>query len=77
MGSTTLVYAPEKTRQDLLEAAFEEVWQNGFRAASLDAILVRVGVTKGALYHHFHNKLELGYGVVEVCLLYTSDAADE
>ena len=68
MGSTTLVYAPEKTRQDLLEAAFEEVWQNGFRAASLDAILARVGVTKGALYHHFHTKLELGYGVVEVVL---------
>ncbi len=68
MGVTTLTYAPEKTRQDLLEAAFEEIWQNGFRAASLDAILGRVGVTKGALYHHFRNKLELGYAAVDEVL---------
>jgi AcrR family transcriptional regulator len=68
MGVTTLTYAPEKTRQDLLESAFDEIWQNGFRAASLDAILGRVGVTKGALYHHFRNKLELGYAAVDEVL---------
>lgn len=56
---------PDQTRQKLLERAFEEIHRNGFRAASLDSILEDAGVTKGALYHHFANKAELGYAVVE------------
>jgi TetR/AcrR family transcriptional regulator, transcriptional repressor for nem operon len=56
---------PDLTRQKLLERAFEEIHRSGFRAASLDAILADAGLTKGALYHHFANKAELGYAVVE------------
>ncbi|MGQ0586859.1 MAG: TetR family transcriptional regulator C-terminal domain-containing protein [Gammaproteobacteria bacterium] len=56
---------PDATRQKLLERAFEEIHRNGFRAASLDSILADAGVTKGALYHHFGSKTELGYAVVE------------
>jgi len=54
-----------KTRQILLEAANAEFYRKGFQAASLDNILDSAGVTKGALYYHFENKLELGYAVVE------------
>lgn len=57
--------AADNTRARLLEAAFHEIHRNGFRAASLDAILRETGVTKGALYYHFKNKAELGYAVVE------------
>ena len=57
--------APDQTRQKLLAAAFEEIHKSGFRAASLDAILESTGVTKGALYHHFGSKQELGYAVVD------------
>lgn len=56
---------PDATRQKLVERAFEEIHRNGFRAASLDSILADAGMTKGALYHHFENKAELGYAVVE------------
>jgi AcrR family transcriptional regulator len=56
---------PDVTRQQLLDAAFQEIHRNGFRAASLDAILASTGVTKGALYHHFQNKQALGYAVVD------------
>ncbi len=56
---------PDQTRQDLLEAAFHEIHKNGFRGASLDTILKETGVTKGALYHHFRSKAELGYVVIE------------
>ncbi len=56
---------PDLTRQQLVEAAFNEIHRNGFRAASLDAILSETGVTKGALYHHFHSKSDLGYAVVD------------
>jgi AcrR family transcriptional regulator len=61
-------YRPEQTRRELLEAAFEEIWKSGFRAASLEAILAQAGVTKGALYHHFKNKRQMGYAVVDEVL---------
>lgn len=52
-------YNPGATRENLVQAAFDEVYQHGVRAASLDGILGRAGVTKGALYHHFSNKKAL------------------
>jgi len=65
MSQAAVKRQPDQTRQKLLERAFEEIHRNGFRAASLDSILADAGVTKGALYHHFANKLELGYAVVD------------
>jgi TetR/AcrR family transcriptional regulator, transcriptional repressor for nem operon len=59
------IRAPDVTRQKLLEAALEEIYRSGFQAASLDTILARAGVTKGALYHHFPDKAALGYAVVD------------
>ncbi len=56
---------PDKTRKALLRAAFGEIHRSGFQAASLERILSTVGVTKGALYHHFPNKAALGYAVVD------------
>ena len=56
---------PDETRQKILEAAFWEIFRNGFQGASLDSILETTGVTKGALYHHFGSKAELGYAVVD------------
>ncbi len=57
--------APDITRRKILEAAYEEIHHVGFQAASLSKILQRVGVTKGALYHHFSSKQVLGYMVVD------------
>jgi TetR/AcrR family transcriptional repressor of nem operon len=56
---------PDRTRREILEAAFREIYRNGFQATGLEAILEGTGVTKGALYHHFRNKTELGYAVVD------------
>lgn len=56
---------PEATRERILEASFWEIFRRGFHGASLDSILAETGVTKGALYHHFPNKTELGYAVVD------------
>ena len=55
----------EKTRQKILEISADEIHKNGFIATSLSCILVRCEVSKGALYHHFKNKMELGYAVLE------------
>jgi TetR/AcrR family transcriptional regulator, transcriptional repressor for nem operon len=56
---------PDKTRLALLNAAFDEINQHGFQAASLARIIKETNVSKGALYHHFSSKLELGYAVVD------------
>lgn len=58
-------YNPDKTRKDILQAAFKEIYVNGFQSASLTRILANVNHTKGALYHHFSNKKELGLSVIE------------
>ncbi len=55
----------EQTRQKILDISADEIHQNGFIATSLSIILKRCGISKGALYHHFANKLELGYAVFE------------
>lgn len=59
---------PDQTRKSLLMAAFQEIHRNGFKRASLDSILDKTGLTKGALYHHFPTKQALGYAVVDEVL---------
>ena len=56
---------PEATRGRILGAAFEEIHRKGFQGMRLDQVLTNTGLTKGALYHHFPNKKELGYAVVD------------
>jgi len=55
----------EQTRQNILDIAADEIRQHGFTATSLSVILKRCEISKGALYHHFTNKMELGYAVFE------------
>ena len=55
----------DQSRRDLLEAASHEIHQFGFHAASISRILENTTLTRGALYHHFPSKLELGYAVID------------
>lgn len=55
----------ELTRQHILNITADEMRVNGFKASSLSDILQKAGVSKGALYHHFANKQELGYAVFD------------
>lgn len=59
----------EQTRTRILEAAHEEIYQNGYQGMRIEAILQKTNLAKGALYHHFPNKLALGYAVVEEILM--------
>ncbi len=59
------VKAPEATRRKILEVAFSEFYVNGFQGGSLNHIVETAGTTKGALFHHFDPKQELGYAVVD------------
>ncbi|MEO0974095.1 MAG: TetR/AcrR family transcriptional regulator [Pseudomonadota bacterium] len=55
----------EQTRERILEVAADEIYRSGFQAASTAAMLKRLGISKGALYHHFENKQALGYAVLD------------
>lgn len=53
------------TRTRILWAAFEEFHRNGFQGGSLNHIVEKSRSTKGALFHYFENKNELGYAVLD------------
>lgn len=56
---------PDRTRRQILEAAFQEIYRHGYQGMRLDVVIAAAGLTKGALYHHFPNKQALGYAVVD------------
>ncbi len=62
---TTATRAPVETRRRILHAAFAEFYRHGFQGGSLNHIVEEAGTTKGALFHHFKDKRDLGYAVVE------------
>ena len=59
----------QQTREKILEATFDIMYQNGYQGMRVDQILQATGLAKGALYHHFKNKQALGYAVVEELLM--------
>lgn len=59
----------ESTKQALVDSAVDLFTRNGYAATSLDAIVKRSRVTKGALYHHFSGKqglFEAAFNQVEM-----------
>ena len=55
----------EVTVRSLLSAAEALFAREGFAATTVDDIVARAGVAKGALYHHFRSKEEVFAGVVD------------
>jgi len=55
---------PEKRREQLLKAARELFYKNGYRETTTEAIARRARLTKGAVYYHFKNKEELLYELI-------------
>lgn len=56
---------PKQTRKRLLETAFQEIHAHGFQGMRVDEVLRLSGLRKGAFYHHFGSKSELGHAVLE------------
>ncbi|MDR9457147.1 MAG: TetR/AcrR family transcriptional regulator [Salegentibacter sp.] len=58
----------EATRNLITETAFMQFYKNGFKATSVNEIMKATGLSKGAFYHNFKNKDELGVLVVKTAL---------
>jgi TetR/AcrR family transcriptional regulator, transcriptional repressor for nem operon len=55
----------EVTRERILGATEALVFEHGFAAASIDKLLERTGLTKGAFFYHFKSKAALGRALLE------------
>lgn len=55
----------ERSRKEILDAAFKEIYARGFQGVSVDDIVAKTTLTKGAFYHQFPTKLDLGYALVD------------
>jgi len=55
----------EQTRQLLISTARTLFTERGYAATSIEEIIQRAGVAKGALYHHFNGKDDLFRAVYE------------
>jgi TetR/AcrR family transcriptional repressor of nem operon len=54
----------DATRERLLDAAQRLVLQHGFASTTVDAVLEETGASKGAFFHHFPTKTDLGRALV-------------
>lgn len=60
------------TRLLILESAFDIIYKKGFQATSINDILLKSKLTKGAFYYHFETKEEMGLAVInEIIRPYT------
>lgn len=51
-----VVKVPEDRRAEILDAAQALFLEHGYEATSVQQIIDRVGISKGAFYHHFESK---------------------
>jgi TetR/AcrR family transcriptional repressor of nem operon len=56
---------PEKTRERILDAAQALILDHGYGSTTVDAVVNRAGITKGAFFHHFGSKSDLARALVE------------
>ena len=63
----------DKTRQTMLEAGVQTFAEKGYAGVALEELMETLGVTRGAVYHHFRSKKGFFHAIVEHALRQLSD----
>ncbi len=53
------------TRDKILSESKELIYENGFSGTSIDLILSKTGITKGAFFYHFKTKAHLAFVLMQ------------
>lgn len=53
------------TKEKILDATEQLILEKGFAGATVDLVLEKTGLTKGAFFYHFKSKAELGRGIID------------
>ena len=67
----------QRTRQQIIDAARKIFFCHGIAHTSLEAIAAEAGVTRGAIYWHFKNKVALFFAMREQTILPLVDRVDD
>lgn len=54
------------SKDKLLEVAFNEIYENGYKSTTVDKILKKAKMNKGSMYHFFKSKKELTLAVIDM-----------
>ncbi|WP_315795356.1 TetR/AcrR family transcriptional regulator [Paenibacillus sp. BIC5C1] len=68
---------PEQTLQQILNVAAQLFTEKGFEKTSIQDIIVALGMSKGAVYHHFRSKEEILDAVMEQQFNYSTQMLDQ
>lgn len=55
----------EDTRSRILQENFKVIHHLGFQGTRTDKVVADMGITKGAFYHYFPTKTDLGYAIID------------
>ena len=55
----------EDTRTRILDTAQDMILDLGYAGVSIDKLISRLGMTKGAFFHHFKSKDDLAYALIK------------
>lgn len=70
-------HLPQSAKERLLDAAVMLIRRQGFAGTSVDQLCAAAGVTKGAFFHHFASKEELGIAAAGHWVTLTAPAFEE
>ncbi len=57
--------APEERRQELIDAAMELFWSQGFEHTMISDIVKKVGVAQGLFYYYFESKQDIFMATID------------
>lgn len=56
------------SKDKLLKVTFDEIYENGYHATSVDKILKKANMNKGSMYHFFKGKKELVLAMIDTLI---------